>query len=464
MPRGASSLPFLLFLLFLLGALAASACSGGGGSNGSPPPAHAPLPTVNDSGGGILANPTVVTVSFDPSLYTGNATPPPATLVSDLQTFDDAIMQTAWWDTIRAGYCEGSTCVGEGAPGAHVSLVGANAPSVSGYIDSVAAQSTSTLQPYIQGLLASGALPAPGASTFYLFYFPLSIPITLDGARSCETFGGYHNTLAYQASGGGGSVVEVPYAVVSICDPPQTRSGVAQLSLEQTATMAASHEIIETVTDPYAGEPGKNPQDTSMLGYDITTTEFLPWALTMQGGEVADLCADLFGFGTDRWAQGAYTVTRVWSNGAAAASHDPCVPTPAGEVYFNAAPAGGNDALAIAVGESVTFEVDAFSDGPTADWTLGIIDLNGNVDPSQPGSPCDASENVVCFSLSATSVNNGSKVTVTATLNSPPPAAAVSMPGTAGFEPYMIFSFATTSTAFHIWPGVVVAAAPSASQ
>ena len=164
--------------------------------------------------------------------------------------------------------------------------------------------------------------------------------------------------------------------------------------------MAASHEIVETVTDPYAGKPGKTESDTSMLGYDITTSDALPVGAGACRGARSQTCAPMSSGSGATAGRPARTRSRASGRiASAAASHDPCVPAPAGEVYFNTAPAGGNDALSIGVGKSVMFELDAFSDGPTADWTVGVVDLRGDVAPPR-GAACDANANVVCFALS----------------------------------------------------------------
>src|SRR5262249_35150198 len=87
-------------------------------------------------------------------------------------------------------------------------------------------------------------------------------------------------------------------------------------------------------------------------------------------------------------------VQRIWSNQSALAGHDPCVPIPAGEVYFNAAPvledtfegqvpgvSFKTKSVKIAAGQSRTIEVDLFSDAqPSAPWnvTAQEVPLFGN--------------------------------------------------------------------------------------
>jgi hypothetical protein len=85
-------------------------------------------------------------------------------------------------------------------------------------------------------------------------------------------------------------------------------------------------------------------------------------------------------------------VQRAWSNAAAAAGKNPCVPAPDGVPYFNAAPvledevpigstmwdagwSGTTKGARVRVGESKTIEVDLFSDAPVAPWRVRAFDL-----------------------------------------------------------------------------------------
>src|SRR5262249_40373050 len=85
---------------------------------------------------------------------------------------------------------------------------------------------------------------------------------------------------------------------------------------------------------------------------------------------------------------GNYMVQRTWSNAAAAAGHDPCVPSPPDQVYVGAAPVltesgtiqgfNGNvttKTVTIPVGMSKTIDVQLYSDDQTDDFTVDAIDL-----------------------------------------------------------------------------------------
>jgi hypothetical protein len=425
--------------------------SGCGQGSGFTVGAHAALPQLEDSGGGILTSPKIVSVTFAANLYENAVSPDAATLLADLLDFDDTITNTDWWTTVSKDYCDPQLgCIGPGHAGAHVAVTAP--PAGDGtrtcgvqpcYTDSTSGGPTS-LQTYISGLFSDGTLPAPDAQSVYLFYFPESVTINLDGALSCQIFGGYHGSLTVGS-------LDVPYAIIPICEPQVTAPGTAELTLEQTATLTASHEIIEAVTDPHASKlppAGANP--TLNLGWALVDAASQAWTI-VAGGEVADLCVDILGMGQDRWTQGSYTVQRIWSNSSAAASHDPCVPIPPGQVYFNAGPATvSDDQLAVPVGTSGTLDVAAFSDAPTDAWQVFALDVGTNPTTGQP-------LNLLLFSADSRntqSMNNGASISVDVTLTGAPPPFPGQPTGTPTAEPYLIVS--AGDKIVHVWPGAII--------
>src|SRR5262249_51107300 len=147
--------------------------------------ARAAIPLVDYLGGPIIAAPRVVTIT-----YGADADPAADTERAFLETFDDAITTTPWWDAVTAGYCDGSVppkCVGRGGSGGHVHL--ADAPAAS-YDD---APTGGTLRTLMQGYITSGLLPPPDADTIYVLFLPSTTTVTVDGfAVSCRQFGAYH--------------------------------------------------------------------------------------------------------------------------------------------------------------------------------------------------------------------------------------------------------------------------------
>ncbi|HXX67532.1 MAG TPA: hypothetical protein VEK07_10140 [Polyangiaceae bacterium] len=435
--------------------------SGGGGASGGSGAVgtHAPLPQVENNGGGILTAPEIVTVTYAPSQYANVNQADAPTFVSDLQAFDDGITSTSWWTTVTKDYCGTAGCVGQ--PGPHVSIAAAPPGDGTSTCDTVNGQSvqpcytdsaiggTASLKTYLTGLFNAGTLPAPTAQTLYVIYMPSSVVINVDGALSCVTIGGYHDSV-------GVGTLDVPYAIIPLCEPEAVAGNTPQLSLEQTATLAASHEIVEATTDPHGGEvpPGGNPYSTQYLGWYLTDAASQPWAF-FAGGEIADLCVDILGLGQDRWTEGQFTYQRVWSNSQAAASQDPCVPTPAGDVYFNAGPTTVEDEqIELSQGQSASLPIAAFSNGPMPNWLVMGAD---NTDAE--GNPLG----VLTFTPSITAptaVQNGLLLSLQVTLVKQPPAQAGEPAGTPPFEPYLILSlFASDAgavTAGHYWPGFVI--------
>jgi hypothetical protein len=396
----------------------------GSGSGGAPPFAEAPhssLPQLTYQGGPLLLSPKIVTVTF-----AGDAN------TSALETFDDAIVESSWWGAVTAGFCNGAgACVGKGSSGGHVVLTTAPAAS---YTDATAG-GTSSLQIFINDQIESGALPAADANTLYVFYFPPSTTITLaegsvETGTSCAQFGGYHNSLVATAG-----AAPIPYAVVPECAPQKG----SKLTPFESITFAASHEIVEGVTDPI--------QTTTTLGYYLNLSDdtVLGWDL-LAGGEAADLCVDVTGLHEDETTADGYTVQRIWSNANAAAGLDPCIPTPANDVYFSVAPEGTNAYIILDVGQSATFEVDAFSTAATAPWTLSGVDW--------ASAQKEVTAPLLTFTFNGeqtVTVNNGDKVQVTVTLDADP-----SQFG--GAEGILLSAAGPTSapTAAHVWPILVL--------
>jgi hypothetical protein len=261
---------------------------------------------------------------------------------------------------------------------------------------------------------------------------PSSVAVSLDGAQSCQQFGGYHN---YVTIGG----VKTAYAIIDECTPEATTP---PLTLLQSTTFSASHEIAEAATDPFAAPDGST-SGFYLNQQDLATT---PWNLFL-GGEVADMCVDELGLGQDTTTDGTFTVQRIWNNALAAAGHDPCAPDSSSEVYFNLAPEQW--LVTLNVGQSATFTADAFSDAAMAAWTVAGIDAAAtsqtNLNPYIT---------VTVNGGKNATVNNGDKVTVSVTLNQDP---GNTQNGVAvgALLSGVLDASGQTLTAGHFWPFIV---------
>jgi len=421
--------------------LALAGCGSSGQSSSKPPGGHTPFPQVTYGDAGILTAPKVVTITF-----------PGDTMAAQLQSFGQSVASSSWWNAVTVGYCEakGSGCVGDGPPGIAAMLTEAPAPS---YTDSDTG-GPSTLQTWLAAAITGGTLPAPDddpiTNTIYVLYFPPTTAITLDGEQSCQNggFDGYHNSMAMGSQ-------QVVYAVVSECPPlpPET------IDTFQATTVTASHEIVESTTDPVF----LPPNDPSAYGYYLDFTNPNNWGwIDIEGGEIADLCVDPFNMDQDATGDGAFTVQRIWSNTQAAASLDPCNPIPKGEAYFNAAPR--QQVIVVGVGASATIEVDAFSDAPRSAWTLTAQDwspsptyLTFSIAGGTVGTITDDAG--ATYNFPEITVNDGSTVSVTVTLLHDPGSLIT---GEADGSIISLSGDPSTPTAAHYWPFIVMSPADAA--
>lgn len=206
----------------------------------------------------------------------------------------------------------------------------------------------------------------PDVNAIYTIYYPATTTISLGrgGGTSCQEFGGYHGETRV-------GTTKVSYAVLPRC------SGFGQSDLE-SLSIASSHEWIEAATDPLPNtDPAFMLPDDDHLAY-----------LLFPLSEVGDMCA-YSGNDHSLLEAGGLLVQRSWSNAAAKAYHDPCVPAPV-EPYFNATPdlketvdidlGGGSPyptkGVKVPVGQSKTIDLLLWSDAKTSGpFTVRAYDL-----------------------------------------------------------------------------------------
>jgi len=330
------------FLFFFASCCLAAACSDGGaepapdaGVEASAPEAgfspaeHPPAPIITSSGGSVLASPKVVVVTFSNEPF-----------ASDLETFAQTLGSSSYWAATTGEYGVG--------PLAYAGAVHVDAPPAT-------TMSTDALESWLASELdgTHPEFPSYDPSTIYAIVMPKGAGIQVDGAPPCASSPAYH----YEIDSGAQHIV---YAAINRCDPLFGLSGIDYL------TAGLSHELVEASTDPlYISAPA----------YDGPAAKYTDWNL-VTGGEVADFCTPM----NDVYFKPSdfpFTVQRSWSNAAAAAGHDPCVPAFAGP-YFAAVPvlpdtlkgtyygqAFTSEGVHVALGASVDVEVDLFSDAPT---------------------------------------------------------------------------------------------------
>jgi hypothetical protein len=404
-------------------------------------PAFAPsdVPQVVSSGGPVMKTPKVV-----PIFYAADD----SATVASLQDFLGKLPASPYWSAFATEYGVGAVSV---APA--IMLTDTLPPN---YDDS-------QIQAFLADKLQSAdpAFPAPDANTIYAFFFPPNVTITVGAtvptgdagddaaipadagvapgvSTSCNDFGGYHDNIALTTS------TNVAYAVVPRC------ASFGPLMALDAITGPASHEIAEAATDPFpSGAP-------AFLSVDPTHAY---WKQLLGGGEVGDMCAqgDVF---TKFPPSMPYTVQRIWSNLAAKAGTDPCVPVPEGLTYFNTLPnmpdvltitsRGGSvnpKGIEIPVGGSKTLELDLFSSAPMSDpWEVRILDL-GYLDSTgtSPANTYLSATFMECQGAETCQGQNGDKLHVTLT---------VMQAGRRNYEPFIIES-KLSSGHYNLWAGVV---------
>jgi hypothetical protein len=395
--------------------------------NGSPstdyPAPHPALPQlINRTNGRVLTNPKIYLVFYSGYPYE-----------SDLQTFTQKMTQSSYWATTTEEYGVGALAyagtieLSEAAP---------------------ATISSDDIQTWVGNALSSGKLGAPDPEAIYTLFYPKSTTVTMPNpistllppSQSCVAFGGYHNDVSVAGDGG---MANYAYAVIPTC-------GTSAKAL----TSVVSHEWVEASTDPDVTASGPftltgGPQ----AAFYLPDQDHLVWAL-LGGGEAGDLC-EPEGAGADITPSDiGFPVQRTWSNLAAQASHDPCVPEVSG-AFFDSAPVLPETVtlssqltgtvmtkgITIAVGESKTIEVDLFSDGDTnGPWTVRADDLLSTYYGSFGLAP------TLAFSWDRTQGQNGEKLHLTITVT------AKATIG--GAHAFIITS--TKGSRKTVWPGLVL--------
>jgi hypothetical protein len=130
--------------------------------------------------------------------------------------------------------------------------------------------------------ISIGALPANTLNNLYMIYFPANIIIELDGSRSCQAFGAYHEAVSSKVTPG-----NIFYGVMPDCG-----GGFGDI------TVVSSHEFAEATTDniPTPGTHPKYPQ---------------AWN-TSDGYEIGDLCEG--NYATLSAGKTTYSVQEVFDN------------------------------------------------------------------------------------------------------------------------------------------------------
>lgn len=302
---------------------------------------HPPLPQEVTGGGAVLDSPRVVVITYDGDPYR-----------DQLEDFNAKIGATKFWHDVTAEYGVGPMVAGRPV---HLS----DAPPAS--IDDV------DVKKWFASMLA-GTHPEydlPDDETMYILYYPAGTTYTLGPWTGCKEFGASDN-LGQLPNGG----KQIPYIVVPRCPNMPT------LDAWQTLTAVSSHELYEEATDPFK---------TAWVTVD---GDHLGFSLTPPFSEIGDMCiADPKEYVVA--PEIGATVQRAWSNAAAAAGKNPCVPAPSAP-YFAAVPhesdlvaigdadegfSGQTKGTRVPVGQTKTIALSLFSEAPVPSWHVAAYDI-----------------------------------------------------------------------------------------
>ena len=359
--------------------------------------AYAPdIGQIIKGSGPMLATPKLVTVTW-------NADPNQAAL----EDFGDKLGASSYWKTTVGEYGIGPLTSG---PANHVRI--AAAPPATSDSDAI-----STL--VSQGITTPGSgWPAADAGTIYVVYVPTATKLASSTVSHSEL----------QVPGND----HVPYVIID-------EGANVSAPVLDAATANAGHEIAETATNPHV------LSDTALVGFDGA---HVAWQMFVSDAEIGDIC-ELYQDVAFRPADLAFTVQRLWSNKAAAAGLNPCVPAPP-DPYYNVTPlalenvsvfvdtaSSPSNGLGyrINIGSKKTIKLGFFSDKPVAaPWTITAVEGNWF-------SP--ASNHRIAISVDKGTGNNGDvgEITVTATTQNMGAGNAVLMTVTsqaAGLPPHTV--------------------------
>lgn len=313
-------------------------------------PAFRPTPPqVVNSGGPVLRAPRVVPI-FVASSASTNWVDEDAEL-----EFMRRYVTSATWLAQVSEYG-----VGVGTVDAAIHSDGAGLPT--------GTMTATRLRTWVLSQIEHRAWGEPTEDVMYVLMLDSSRQVSSGDSVTCRGIGGYHSDLRDSERR------SIAYAVI-----PECGEGIDSI------TRVLSHEILEAATDPY---PNAQP------AWAQPSTKSPPegaWAIAYTGGELGDMCEHRSD-STVRPDDVGYEVSRSWSNRAAAAMQDPCVPTFGATTYFNAAPSlpdvvtltnrartgtVASHGLVIPVGGSRTIDVSLFSTAPTrGTWRVSARELN----------------------------------------------------------------------------------------
>ena len=314
---------------------------------------HGPLPQVTPHGGSVVAKSRLITVTFENYFF-----------APDVLAFAAWLPGTKWLSAWGGNYGIKSLTAGG-------SVVIPSAPPVTDL-------SNFDARPYLLSKIGDHTLPKPKDGDVFVLYMP--------GQTGCN-IGGGHGQLKYP-----GVVAE--FLILYDCSQ-STKPNPSELA---TLESSMSHELAEAVTDDYSAWYMDDPLVN-----------------TVAGGEIGDLC--VFFTTTKQVAKNAFTFQRIFSNRAALAGKNPCVPVPSSDaIYYNVTtPQRVRRVSASTADRTYTFPITGWSTAARSPWGV-------SVHPQAGPSTFDA-----MATLSVTQISNGQTATLSMTVPANTPSGADSV-------------------------------------
>jgi hypothetical protein len=215
------------------------------------------------------------------------------------------------------------------------------------------------------------------ASKIFVLFYPQATTVSVGTRTSCSGFSAYH-AGATLSDGAIASYVVMPRCAAPAGDATQT----------DWLTSGATQMIATAATNPIPS------LDSVNAGWARFDADHYAFELAF-GGEVGTACA---AYVPVKPADLGVAIGRTWSNAAAAAYHEPCIPARDAKPYFVAAPSLGasvsisgveTKGVVVAPASSTKIDLRLFSDAPTdADWAVtvdtgGMLGFNFTVLPGQ---------------------------------------------------------------------------------
>ncbi len=307
--------------------------------------ATAAAPHLNYYGGRVVSNIQVVEVIYGAGTYLPQVT---STAAPNIPSFYQGVTNSAYvdwlteYDTTGLPAPTSNQAIGRGGLVQPVTIT----PSAA---NNGATIDDSNIQAELAAQIAAGTLPAPtrdvagNNNTYYAVYLPQGKVITFQGGQSCVLFCAYHNTVANVPGFG-----EVYY---SVHPDMETGSGCesgcgAATTAFGNYTQVASHELVETMTDPEIGL-------ASVVGAPLAWYD-------PNDGEAADICNGMHAtaVGSDGVT---YDVQSIFSDAANA-----CIASRAVAPSFTVSPA------AFEGGTTVTGTVNLGTTAPAGGATVTL--------------------------------------------------------------------------------------------